>query len=153
MDQQNSKNREMVLLTDSLLGIRPHVASDSTRSRHRCPSRICFVSLRVFVLTASLLLLTAPWTLGQEETGSPYVHLGPLNAEKPLIFGTETQLLLDSEVLCAWHNIKRVQGVLQKHPDNPLLEADSPWEETARKSAGIQLGSTICDSRDRKFKF
>ena len=54
----------------------------------------------------------------------------PLKAEPPLTFGTQSQLLVDNEVLAAWYNVKRVQGVLHKHPDNPLIEADAPWEET-----------------------
>ena len=105
-----------------------------------------------FAVTSALLILTGSNFLAQQNTGSPYVHLPPLESEPPLRFGTQKQLLVDNEVLCAWYNVRRVQGVLQKHPDNPLLEADAPWEETARKSYGIQLGSAIYDAQDKKFK-
>ncbi len=108
--------------------------------------------IRILVITAALLLLAGSRALAQQNSGSPYVHLRPLESEQPLRFGTQKQLLVDNEVLCAWYNVRRVQGVLQKHPDNPLLEADAPWEETARKSWGIQLGTAIYDAQDQKFK-
>ncbi len=108
--------------------------------------------IRISVITTALLLLVGPRSLAQPNSGSPYVHLTELESEPPLRFGTQKQLLVDNEVLCAWYNVKRVQGVLQKHPANPLLEADAPWEETARKSYGIQLGTAIHDTQDKKFK-
>ena len=107
--------------------------------------------LRICAIMA-VLLLVGTRSLGQTGSGSPYVHLADLESERPLRFGTQKQLLVDNEVLCAWYNVKRVQGVLQKHPGNPLLEADAAWEETARKSYGIQLGTAIYDAQDKKFK-
>ena len=65
--------------------------------------------LRICAIMA-VLLLVGPQSLGQTSSGSPYVHLADLESERPLRFGTQKQLLLDNEVLCAWYNLKRVAG-------------------------------------------
>ena len=110
------------------------------------------MNLKTLAKVTIFCLLAASNGAAQQETGSPHVHLGPLESEPPLRIGNRKQLLVDNHVLAAWYNVERVQGVLEKHPANPLLEADAPWEETARKSWGIQLGTAIYDPQDRKFK-
>ncbi len=110
------------------------------------------MNLKTLAKVTMFCLLAASNGAAQQETGSPHVHLGPLESEPPLRIGNRKQLLVDNHVLAAWYNVERVQGILKKHPANPLLEADAPWEETARKSWGIQLGTAIYDPQDRKFK-
>jgi len=97
------------------------------------------------LLLATLGVLFGSIVFAKEYSGSPYVELKPLESEPPLRFGNKKQLFVDNHVLCAWRNVKRVQGKLQKHPKNPLLKPDAPWEETARKSWGIQLGTAVYD--------
>lgn len=44
--------------------------------------------------------------------------------------GGEKHLLLDSHVLEAAENARLVLGTPQKHPANPLFQADKPWENS-----------------------
>jgi len=107
---------------------------------------------RLALLLATLGVLFGSIVFAKEYSGSPYVKLKPLQSEPPLRFGNKKQLFVDNHVLCAWGNVKRVQGKLQKHPENPLLKPDAAWEETARKSWGIQLGTAVYDADAKHFK-
>ncbi len=80
------------------------------------------------------------------------VILAPVAAEPPLRLGGRSQLLVDTERLASWWNVRHVQAKLRKHQQNPLVEADEEWEETARKSWGIQLCTAIRDESDGLFK-
>ena len=77
------------------------------------------------------------------EADVEWVRLGRREAETPLRFGNQKQLLVDNHVLADWWKVRRVQGKLRKHPNNPIIVADAPWEETARKSWGIVPASVI----------
>ena len=81
-----------------------------------------------------------------------WVRLGRREAETPLRFGNQKQLLVDNHVLADWWKVRRVQGKLRKHPNNPIIVPDAPWEETARKSWGIVPASVIYDETDGLFK-
>lgn len=80
------------------------------------------------------------------------VKLDPIEAEPPLRFGQQAQLLVDNEVLCDWWNLRRVQEKVQKHPQNPIIEADQPWEQAAANTYGTFPNSVIYDVEDRLFK-
>ena len=42
--------------------------------------------------------------------------------------GNRRQLFIDDDVISAVHNISRRQHTPKKHPANPLIERDKPWE-------------------------
>ena len=42
--------------------------------------------------------------------------------------GNRRQLFIDDDVIAAVHNISRRQHTPVKHPENPLIERDKPWE-------------------------
>jgi hypothetical protein len=46
----------------------------------------------------------------------------------PIPVGTEKQLFVDDAVIASSDHIERVLHPVRKHPDNPLVVADKPWE-------------------------
>ena len=44
--------------------------------------------------------------------------------------GTTRQLFVDDEVIASVRNVKRTQHTPKKHPSNPLIRKDQPWETT-----------------------
>ena len=90
-----------------------------------------FVRLGLATMVACWI---APFA-GQD--GHQWVNLDPLEAEEPLLIGQQKQLLVDNEMLADWWKVRRVQSQVKKHSQNPVLEADQPWEESARRSWGI----------------
>ena len=81
------------------------------------------------------------------------IRLDPIQSEPPLDLGTRKQLLVDNETLCDWWNVRRVQEKVRKHPLNPIIEADQPWEdETAKEGAGIYPTSALYDDEEGLYK-
>jgi hypothetical protein len=58
------------------------------------------------------------------------LHASLAGAEAPLALGPQKELFLDDHFIASMTNVtRRVQPVV-KHPANPVLEPDQPWEET-----------------------
>ena len=64
--------------------------------------------------------------------------------------GTTKQLFVDDDVVASVRNVTRRQHTPRKHPSNPLISNDQPWETTAyfRTSAF----NVVWDPADRLFK-
>ena len=50
------------------------------------------------------------------------------NAE-PIALGRTKQLFFDDEVIERQQNVRRIVHPVRKHPGNPIVRADSPWED------------------------
>lgn len=69
-------------------------------------------------------------------------------AQKAVDTGGQAQLLLDDHVIERTENLKRTVHQPQAHPQNPLLDADKPWEFTC-----VTLwGTVLYDEQDGIFK-
>ena len=66
--------------------------------------------------------------------------------------GQQKQLLVDNEMLADWWKLRRVQSQVKKHPQNPVLEADQLWEESARRSWGILPTAVLHDAEEGRLK-
>ena len=100
-----------------------------------------------------LAMMVACWITplaGQD--GHRWVNLDPLEAEEPLRIGQQKQLLVDNEMLADWWKLRRVQSQVKKHPQNPVLEADQLWEESARRSWGILPTAVLHDAEEGRLK-
>ncbi len=86
------------------------------------------------------------------EQESMQIELGPVDCEPPLRFGRQKQLLVDTWVLADWWKLRRVQEEVKKHPANPILQADQPWEEDARHTAGVDCTASMYDAKDGLYK-
>lgn len=53
----------------------------------------------------------------------------PLVADEPLAIGTEAQVFVDDYVIESMSGLKRRLNPLVKHPGNPIIKPDQPWEE------------------------
>jgi len=53
------------------------------------------------------------------------------SAAKPIILDQTKQLFLDNEIIESQKNIQRIIHPAKKHPENPILTADSPWENNS----------------------
>jgi len=66
----------------------------------------------------------------------------------PLEIGTRHQLFLDDEVIDRMEGLQRVQGEPVKHPGNPVLRRDKPWE-----AARCELyGSAVWDPERQRIQ-
>ena len=68
--------------------------------------------------------------LSEDEISSRFKPPSIVESEPPLRIGRQPQLLVDNHVLADWWRLRRLQYRVRKHPDNPILEPDQPWEET-----------------------
>ncbi len=50
----------------------------------------------------------------------------------PLIVGREKQLFVDDMAIQSMTGLKRILHPIQKHPDNPIVVPDQPWETQAK---------------------
>ena len=100
-------------------------------------------------LAAAVVCWIAPLA-GQD--GHRWVNLDSLEAEEPLLIGQQKQLLVDNEMLADWWKLRRVQSQVKKHPQNPVLEADQLWEESARRSWGILPTAVLHDAEEGRLK-
>jgi hypothetical protein len=92
------------------------------------------------------LLLLGP------QPGRQWVRLGPEEAEPAVRIGQEPQLLVDDALLGDTWRVRRVQGVVRKHPLNPVIRADQPWEQESGRTSGLQPTAALYDARDGLFK-
>jgi hypothetical protein len=100
-----------------------------------------------------LTLRRFPPLIAQDRAGSnKWVTLGDVPAEVPLRFGAQKQLLVDNEALCDWWALHRVLGPVRKYRNNPVLAADQPWEEQAKRSGGVIAHAALFDSDEGLFK-
>ena len=58
------------------------------------------------------------------------------------------QLFIDDYIIDEMHGVTKVLNRSVKHPKNPLVVPDLPWE----KNSFYANGSAIYDSRDKLFK-
>ena len=64
--------------------------------------------------------------------------------------GTSRQLFIDDDVVASVKNVTRRQHTPRKHPDNPLIKRDKPWEVTTYFR--ISCFNVIRDQADGLFK-
>ena len=64
-----------------------------------------------------------------------------------LEIGTTKQLFVDSHIIESLTDARQVMNQATKHPSNPILKQDRPWEGNL-----IQTGTVIWDERDQLFK-
>lgn len=88
--------------------------------------------IRIFAITAALLLLTGSTTFAQQNSGSPYVQLRPLKSEPPLRFGTQKQLLVDNEMLFFYGGTRYAHS----KPGPPIVDDGEYLKSTATTPAG-----------------
>jgi hypothetical protein len=73
---------------------------------------------------------------------------GPANANSPFDVGSRAQLFVDQVIVGSSENVAFTLHPAKKHPRNPLLKADQPWE-------GWRLeiyGTVLYDEDERIFK-
>ena len=46
----------------------------------------------------------------------------------PRAIGSQKQLFIDDDIIEEMSGLKRIVGQFEKHPANPLLKVDRPWE-------------------------
>src|SRR5437773_519127 len=46
----------------------------------------------------------------------------------PIAIGSQKQLFVDDDIVEEMSGLKRTVGQFEKHPANPLLKVDRPWE-------------------------
>jgi len=90
--------------------------------------------------------------LSGDEIPSQFEPPRVAESETPLRIGQQPQLLVDNHVLADWWRLRRVQYRARKHPENPILEPDQPWEDTARNSAGSFPTAAVYDKEEGLFK-
>lgn len=88
--------------------------------------------IRIFAITAALLLLTGSTTFAQQNSGSPYVQLRPLKSEPPLRFGTQKQLLVDNEMLFFYGGTRYAHS----KPGPPIVDDGEYLKFTATTPTG-----------------
>lgn len=66
-----------------------------------------------------------------------------------LDIGTRSQLLLNRDLVYESHQVVFTQHAARKHPDNPLMTADQPWEGRYVSSFG---GTVLYDESAQLFK-
>jgi hypothetical protein len=69
------------------------------------------------------------WLFILASTSITLFHVLPVNASEPIIIDQTKQLFLDDEIIETKNKIQRIIHPVTKHPANPILEADSPWED------------------------
>ena len=80
------------------------------------------------------------------------IELGPVPAEKPLKWGKQKQLLVDTHILCDWWKVAFVQTSVKKQPDNPVLIGDKPWEVDQYGRSSIAPASVFYEEGKGVFK-
>jgi hypothetical protein len=98
----------------------------------------------------ALLSISSVFSAGQ--ISGYRLKLLPVESETPLQVGTRKQLLIDNYLLCDYWRVRRVQEQVRKHPKNPILEADKPWEQAAMNTYGVSATSAIFDFREGVYK-
>jgi hypothetical protein len=104
--------------------------------------------MRGFSLLVIGLILSTVWVA--RSTADDWVTLAPLPSEPPLRIGQQKQLLVDRELLADWGKVRWIQEKVKKHPSNPLIGPDQPWEKTL--GYGMYPTSAIYDPADGLFK-
>jgi hypothetical protein len=116
----------------------------------------CSVKLwNTIILGVAILSAALGGGLGRTESTqgiSRWVRLDPIEAETPIPIGQQKQLLVDEEMLCDWWNVRRVQAQVKKHPSNPMLKPDQPWEIDPLNTPGLYPYSIIYDPEDALYK-
>ena len=72
----------------------------------------------------------------------------PINQDEPVEMGQYRQLFVDDHVIAEMHGVTRVLNQPKKHPANPLLKPELPWE-------GIEVriyGAVVYDQAEKVFK-
>lgn len=69
-------------------------------------------------------------------------------AGKPIEIGNYHQMFIDDHLIAKTDNITRRLRPVDKHPDNPVVRADRPWE----RNLATAQGSVIYDDEDKVYK-
>jgi len=68
--------------------------------------------------------------------------------EEPLAVGEARQLFLDDAVIASQQNLRREMHAVKKHPRNPLIIPDQPWEGRSV----LLYGGVISDAETDRFR-
>jgi hypothetical protein len=71
-------------------------------------------------------------------------------AAEPIRVGKERRLLVDGYVIAGMEGLRRTVHQWQKHPGNPVLRGETPWEGGGTYAAAY--GSVMYDEEERLFK-
>ena len=71
-----------------------------------------------------------------------------LAAEPPIVVGEYRQLFVDDHLVAHMRGVKRVLNQAKRHPHNPLMVADRPWEGTYV----FLFGTVLYDEAEKMFK-
>ena len=82
------------------------------------------------------LLATAPLAFGQERIEIHDLHDG------------KRQLFLDDGIVARTSHVTKVQGQVVKHPDNPVIHRDKPWD----KGRADLYGSAVYDPEHERIQ-
>src|SRR5688572_19747193 len=93
--------------------------------------------MRIFLGAFALTLLLAPLPVGRAQQVSI------------LDVGTRSQLLLDPDLVYESHGVAFTPHAGRKHPANPLVKAEQPWEGGY---VSAFAGTVLYDERERVFK-
>ena len=80
------------------------------------------------------------------------IELGYVEHEPALRFNHKKQLFVDNAILTDWWKVTRIQEKVCKHPDNPVLVGDKPWETSETGESQIMPSSIIYDSEALLYK-
>jgi len=68
--------------------------------------------------------------------------------EEPIIVGTHRQLFVDDHIIADMRDVERALNQVERHPANPLVVPEHPWE-------GVDVyvyGAVLYDEREKLFK-
>ena len=71
---------------------------------------------------------------------------GPVDHEQAIRFGQRKQLLVDEYILSDFWNVKRMQEEVRKHPSNPVITGDKPWEKWQTDQSFVLPMSALYDA-------
>ena len=62
------------------------------------------------------------------------------------------QLFIDDYLVAEMSDLQREFHQVTKHPDNPILRPDKPWEQARDKGFGVDLSNILRDPRSGKYQ-
>ena len=74
--------------------------------------------------------------------------VGQVGAEEVREIGNRRQLFLDDWIIAETEHVQREQGEVVKHPGNPILRRDRPWDA----GRADLYGSAVCDPEHQRIQ-
>ena len=66
--------------------------------------------------------------------------------------GSTKQLFVDDYVIDEMDNVSKTFNQAEKHPDNPLIRSDRPWEKIKPGEGVMLYGTVLYDENEKIFK-